>query len=156
MSLHDEIRKLAVAAPDDEPQVLAGTLLDRLPREELTDLIADEIRSLQRAIVRTRESDAFHVLFEAAASRPGRPIAATPEFRSLFKEEFAVGDGTKATWGKATIDQHRFRVQFLTNQIEGLTATRARHEWAVTVLEQTGANCLEEISGIAAPIAVSI
>lgn len=153
MSLYDEIRKVAQESPTKEATDLATALLQRLPREELTDLIAHEIRQVQRSLTRVNEQEAFAMLFAApSGERPA--LSATPQFRRLFSEEFHVGDGSRTTWGKATIDQHRFRVQFLTNQIDGLIATRARHEWAVQILEETGANCLEDISGEPIPITV--
>lgn len=153
MSLYEEIRKVAKDSPEDEPVELATALLERIPREELTDLVAEEIRQMQRTLARLHEREAFGALFSAPAKdRPA--VASAPAFRRLFAEEFHVGDGTKTTWGKATIDQHRFRVQFLTHQIDGLTATRSRHEWAVQMLEATGAECLEDIPVIEEPIAI--
>lgn len=60
----------------------------------------------------------------------------------LLSSTFGVGDGTLVTWGEATADQHRDRLEmFKSNAIANIEGA-ARHEAALDTLTSTGAPCL--------------
>lgn len=60
----------------------------------------------------------------------------------LLASTFSVGDGTFVTWGEATADHHRDRVEmFKANAIANIEGA-ARHEAALDTLTTTGAPCL--------------
>jgi len=66
----------------------------------------------------------------------------------LLASEFAIGDGTKATWGEATVEQHRSRMAMhKSNAMAGMDGY-ARHAAAVRDLESTGARTLSEVTGV--------
>jgi hypothetical protein len=63
----------------------------------------------------------------------------------LLGTKFALGDGTKVTWGEATVEQHRQYVVMLSGQVAGTVETAARHEAAIRLCEEAGVSCLGEL-----------
>lgn len=62
----------------------------------------------------------------------------------LLRSEFALGDGSKVTWGEATKGQHELRMQMhLKNAAAGVEAA-ARHREAIAVLDSSRATTLNE------------
>jgi hypothetical protein len=64
----------------------------------------------------------------------------------LLGTSFALGDGTSVTWGEATVDQHRQRVEMLSANAAGVVETAARHVAAVRMCEEAGVSCLAELT----------
>ncbi|BBY11002.1 hypothetical protein [Mycobacterium marseillense] len=64
----------------------------------------------------------------------------------LLDTMFATGDGTRVSWGDATIAQHTERVDTLTKMIAGTSETAAMHIAAVRMCEGAGVDTLRQIS----------
>lgn len=64
----------------------------------------------------------------------------------LLATRFALGDGTRVTWGEATIDQHRQRIDMLTSIASGTVETAARHHAAISMIESASAGCLADLT----------
>lgn len=64
----------------------------------------------------------------------------------LLAKTFALGDGTRVSWGRATVQQHKRRVAMLNRMALGDVETATRHLMAVNRIEATtGATCLEDV-----------
>lgn len=70
--------------------------------------------------------------------------------RELLSTVFALGDGTEVTWGTATIEQHKQRIEMLTKNAAGIVETASRHTAAVRMIEEAGATCLADLAERAA------
>lgn len=66
----------------------------------------------------------------------------------LMDALFALGDGTKVSWGDATIEQHRQRLAMLHGNLDGLAETAGRHARAIEMLEESGAHTLRQIANV--------
>jgi hypothetical protein len=64
----------------------------------------------------------------------------------LLGTEFATGDGTKVTWGEATVEQHQERIELLTKMIGGTAETAAMHMHAVEMIEAAGVKKLGDLA----------
>jgi hypothetical protein len=71
--------------------------------------------------------------------------------RELLATMFALGDGTRTTWGAATAGQHRQRIEALAANAGGITETAARHRAAVRMIEDSGVKCLDELAAAVGP-----
>ena len=71
--------------------------------------------------------------------------AYTAAFMELLREAFSLGDGTRVTWGAATIEHHEQRIAMLRAMAAGIEATIGRHEAAVLRLREAGAKCLSDL-----------
>lgn len=76
------------------------------------------------------------------------------EFRSQVRLELttellgtviALGDGRKTTWGAASVDDHRQRMELLTDQAMGTFETVVLHEKAIEMIEGSSAACLNDV-----------
>lgn len=65
----------------------------------------------------------------------------------LLATHFALGDGTRVTWGSATVEQHRQRIEMLAAMASGTVETAARHQSAIAMLEAAGAASLADLTG---------
>lgn len=70
--------------------------------------------------------------------------------RELLEVEFSLGDGTTATWGSATVEQHQKRADFLEKMAFGTAETAARHLAAIRMLSEAGVQRLELLPEAAA------
>jgi hypothetical protein len=68
----------------------------------------------------------------------------------LLTVAFSLGDGRRVSWGEATLEDHRQRIEMLGKGIEGNVQTIRLHEYAATILRETGAACLNQSGAIAA------
>ncbi len=66
--------------------------------------------------------------------------------RELLETRFALGDGTRTTWGTATVSQHEQRIVMLTKQAAGTVETAASHRAAIEMIQAAGASTLAEIA----------
>lgn len=64
----------------------------------------------------------------------------------LMETLFALGDGSRVTWGDATIDQHEQRLDMLKGNLSGLAETAGRHARAIEMLKESGAGSLRELA----------
>ena len=62
----------------------------------------------------------------------------------LLRSEFGLGDGTRTTWGEATIAQHQQRADLLVKGAAGTLETASRHREAIRMIRERGATCLRE------------
>jgi hypothetical protein len=65
----------------------------------------------------------------------------------LLESEFALGDGTRVTWGEATVEQHRARAEMFQNNAAANLEGAARHRKAIAALSEAGASSLGELVG---------
>lgn len=63
----------------------------------------------------------------------------------LLNTIFALGDGSKTTWGRATVAQHQQRIQMLAKNAAGVIETAALHRAAISMIESAGVVCLAEV-----------
>jgi hypothetical protein len=64
----------------------------------------------------------------------------------LLKSDFALGDGTRVSWGKATREQHQMRAQMMSTKSVSIAEDAARHLAAVRIMDESKADSLEEVS----------
>lgn len=133
---------------NEEAHVLAEKILRNEP-EACVAAVADRIEHLRRSWL--KEAEAVHVeSFLRAAGR--NPVTLTvagddgePRRLVLPSEPFRLGDGSKVTWGQATIEQWWQRVTVLRKIRGGVDLAIQQCLGAIKVLEETGALCLDEI-----------
>lgn len=148
MSLAAFLREQIARNPDTDSEILAARIVrQRECRDELAHALAREIDHMRRETARGVEAHAFRRFFEV--QRAGGAPCVAESLRAVFREKFALGDGSVVEWGRATIDQHRARVAILSRQRAGIEATIARHEAAIELIASHGATCLDEV-GVAA------
>lgn len=68
--------------------------------------------------------------------------------RELLATEFALGDGVRVTWGDATVDQHKQRIELLQANALANTEAAARHMAALRMIAEKGVRCLGEIGEV--------
>ena len=145
MTLHQLIRDLIKEQPKAKPATLAKTLISRTGRDTLVQVLAEEIAHVQRHEVRSVERAAFDEIFSPGVCTKSTTSKSTPTAADLYRERFALGDGTSVTWGRATIEQHQQRIAMLEKLQAGIAATIERHRTAIRTIESAGATCLEDI-----------
>jgi len=64
----------------------------------------------------------------------------------LLSTVFALGDGARTTWGRATVLEHEQRISLLSKNATGVIETAARHRAAIAMILAAGATCLAELS----------
>jgi len=105
--------------------------------EVLNPALARIVAEWARCNVRRVERRAF-------GRNPGADsVAARAE---LMLEVFPLGDGRLVSWGSATVDDHRQRIELLDKLRSGLSATIGRHETAIALLAETGAINLDAVA----------
>jgi hypothetical protein len=63
----------------------------------------------------------------------------------LLSSVFALGDGgERVTWGDATTEQHQRRIELLVGNAAGNVETAARHQAAIRMIQEVGAETLRE------------
>lgn len=67
----------------------------------------------------------------------------------LLASEFSLADGTRVTWGEATLAQHTARRDMFRDNAAANMEGAARHSAAIRELERSGADCLANV-GVAA------
>jgi flagellar biosynthesis GTPase FlhF len=63
----------------------------------------------------------------------------------LLSTTFALGDGRKTTWGRASVADHRMRMEMLTDQAMGTLETVVLHEKAIEMIAEHGVTCLTDV-----------
>lgn len=128
---------------------IAELVLAELDQAGLLMLLVNEIDDLKREATKQMEHAAFASALreQFAAGDIPAPIAGSSSeaFAALFDKSFKLGDGTEATWGEATVEQHEQRLAMLTKLRDGLNSTIDRHTEAIHVLRTSGARCLAEV-----------
>lgn len=130
--------------PKWDEAALARKAIKEVP-ELLVDQVADRIRDHRRRQARAAEHGAVSDLLNAFASLEAPAVGESGRIVLPLETLFAQSDGTKVSWGEATIDQHQDYVGILLKQESGLCRTRHLHDQAIQLLEKTGAKCLNEL-----------
>jgi hypothetical protein len=65
--------------------------------------------------------------------------------RELLQSAFALRDGSRVTWGAATIAEHRERIEIFVELADSNLKGAARHEAAITAIQRAGTTCLNEV-----------
>lgn len=68
----------------------------------------------------------------------------------LLGSEFALRDGTRVTWGEATVEQHSERVALFMDNAHANMEGAARHQKAIEALQSAKAPTLAALVGVAA------
>lgn len=125
---------------------LARRAMKEVP-ELLVPVVADRVEHVRRSFVRSEEREAM-AGFTRALGEYLVPVTLRDRAAAGFSfpsGTFALGDGVKVEWGRATIEQHRQRVAMLQAIVDGTVATIRLHEAAIEALEKSGARCLDEV-----------
>jgi hypothetical protein len=156
----DWVRKQSLSVDE---YALAKKAIREVP-ELLIPPVAERISNIRRMATLEKEVEAFreHVsslnpnkpadTLSVGANRNivSAPVDKKPDIgalKAILAETFSVSqNGIRVTWGQATVDQHKERIRMLQGQIFGTQATIRRHEIAIEVLEQSDADCLDDIS----------
>ena len=69
----------------------------------------------------------------------------------LLGTVFATGDGTRVTWGDATVLQHQDRIDMLTRMMVGTSETAAMHMKAVDMIKDAGVETLADLGSRPVP-----
>jgi hypothetical protein len=94
----------------------------------------------------TKREAAGQLLATLFAVRSRVTIAEAMEAAGQLGIRFALGDGTMTTWGKATVADHRQRIEMLAKNAAGVVETAARHEAAVAMISEADVTCLDELA----------
>ncbi len=125
-------------------------------RAHVLGLVVEEIERLRRSAVRHTEQSQFDEMIRQmkplplAGPGPALSSGALGAFMELLRSPFSLGDKTTVTWGEATIEQHQQRIEMLTGMARGIESTIRRHEEAVALLKETGAECLDALAKVPA------
>lgn len=154
----NEINAALDSTLDESDEDVARRLIATMGRKEqmiwLVRLVTREVEWHRRAQTRHVESRGFTALFEAGVSKaPAAKIStasvdddvSSDDFRALFRQRFALGDGVRVGWGEATVDQHRQRIAMLRGLQNGIELTITRHEKAIEMIEKSKATCLDDL-----------
>lgn len=142
MNLWRTLRDAAEAHPHDDPHAIANELMAKLRKADLVDLLADGIASMQRSRVRKIETAAFN---PETAERVAEAMDRPDPLATLRGETFRLGNGREVSWDKATVEEHRQRVEMLERIRAGIAATIDRHQEAIRRIEDAGVTCLAEL-----------
>jgi len=151
MTLRDKIVKALDPDPDVDAGLVAENLLGQVTKAELLPLLVDEVERVQRTRVRLVERRAFGQSVGGSAAVVSQ--RARPRLTEVYGEVFALYDGRRVSWGEATVEQHRERVERLRIQRQGLTRTIERHEEAIRTCEEHGVDRLLDVPGLAESVA---
>lgn len=66
--------------------------------------------------------------------------------QELLESVFALGDGVRVTWAKATEEQHEQRVEMVLKNATANMEDAVRHQVAINMLRAQGVSCLAEIA----------
>lgn len=146
------IYEIVAANPERDAHGIAIDVLAKCTKNDLLPLVEDEVVNHMRNAVRGVERATFQSLYKGVElSQSGVEYVSAPAsrdaFRSLFHKKFALGDGREVLWGKATVEEHKQRVEMLRKQRDGIDSTIQGHMQAIITLEESGARCLDEMDG---------
>lgn len=130
--------------------IVADLKLSAAQRHALWPIVVNEVRRSWRNDVRPLEPSRLATRrrnddFEGEATDPAASRT------SYLSKRFAVCAGGKyVTWGEATVEDHRSRVEFLRGLVRGTERTINDHLGAIHDIETTpGATCLADIRAAA-------
>lgn len=128
------------------------------PRRPMSDWVVEAIaagnaRDEERARLEAEQIQRNYIERRDAAIRD-LTAALAEEIRlelteELLSTEFAIGDGSRVTWGAATTADHERRIEMLEGNIAANADTAAKHRAAIEMLKTSHASTLRDI-GVAA------
>lgn len=145
MSLRDRIVKALEADPDADARDVAEVLLPQVTKRDLFPLLVEEVEAHQRRRVRQVERRAFGQ--SGGGTAPSLVERSRPRLAEVYGEVFALYDGRRVSWGEATVDEHRQRLERLRVQRHAISRTIERHEEAIRLCEEHGVDRLADIGG---------
>lgn len=126
---------------EEELTAVAEQMLNHLlkNRDLLVELLTPVLRSElhNRLRYRTRQTERNSFLSRKQAD----PMA---DRNAFLLERFYVPKVGFVTWADATVDDHRVRIEYLTEKILGITETVERHETAIKQITASHVKCLGE------------
>lgn len=157
VSLRERIREEIEFDPKANDYRVAERVLRSVSKNDLLPLLVDAVGTVRRSHVRRTEA-----VFDSIVSRfpRSRTVTYTPEqrrnilstlkiepkdFYALCREKIDFGDGTSKSWGEAKKDQLIQRREMIAKQMGGLQATLSRLDTAIRLLDETGADCLNDL-----------
>ena len=146
MTLREKIMKALEADPAVDAEMVAENLLPQVAKRELLPLLVDEVESYQRRRVRQVERRVFG---QPPSGSPSMTDRARPRLSEVYGEMFSTYDGRRVSWGEATVEQHRQRVERLRMQRHAIGQTIERHEDAIRLCEEHGVDRLIDIDAAA-------
>lgn len=152
MNIQERINKEVTDQPDWEADQIAERIQRFCSKQDYWPLLIAAIQNRQRMHTRLMEDQRFAELMANLRPDPlplpSMPAQSIGDFLPLLRRPIQIGDGTRSSWGMATVDQHRLRLAMLMAQRNGLTQTIHRHEEAIRLLEESGASCLAALADV--------
>lgn len=139
------LAELMAKHPDKTANEIA-ILAMRQAKPECIQIVSERVDHIRRAAVRTVEANLIGPLLDRNTPVPiGSPTA-----QAALRKTFATGSGgAPVEWGRATVADHRARIQFLRKHIAGCERTITFHETAIESIESAGVACLDELEDVA-------
>lgn len=143
-------------ADEIEAMIMSGTIDPRASHAALVHMaerwLADQHRRRMRAEARHVETAATHrtrataITHERVTALAARIVErTTQDWGQLLDKAFALADGTRVTWGEATVEQHEARADMLKIMAAGDLETAALHMSAVRDIRAGNAETLGEV-----------
>lgn len=124
------------APTETAARILLALKVNKEAARILLPVVADRVRDEARNTTRK---------LEAATNVAAIQTAPAEQRDKFLSERFPVEDGRFVTWGEATIEDHHSRIALLTKIRNGIDDTIERHEAALKLLAEHGADCLNEL-----------
>jgi len=156
-----EVARRPQAAAREIARIVLRAVTTRDWRAFVLPLLIEEVEHAQRRGVRNVEQDAVRRVATPSWRPTNSKRAELPPgavevidklawLENLWDQTFALGDKTRVSWGKATIEQHMARVAFFDKQIAGDTRARGLHQLAVDTLREAGKRRLIDLKATTA------
>lgn len=113
--------------------------------------VEEQARKRARTATHRTERAAIRVQVTEAARAKVASLTATiakkqsHAWESMLDQSFVLPDGTRVTWGAATVAQHELRAHSLETMATSTLETAARHRTAVQALKSAGVDTLREL-----------
>jgi len=130
-----------------EQDEITDRILDDTPVDEMKEMLRPvvswQVGHTLRDRTRSAEQRAFR---ESPVERDApRTVTVVDELRDLVSKTFVLDDGTRVTWGEATVEQHQRRAAMLRTHADRVMMTADRHERAAALIAEGGATCLADL-----------
>jgi len=119
---------------------------DLTPEEKDAQLfpsVRNTFRNLFREHDRSKERGVFG---DSTGDETSSPSGVLTRLGDLIETTFALPNGTRVPWLKATAEEHRARADWQRHLAGGCLANAEHHETAAEMIETAGVVCLEEIA----------
>lgn len=151
----ERIEQVIAAALKQDPSLsdeqISQSIFERVRKAELLPLLTAEVRRQRRSIVLPEEREFFAKFAETKVNPERHEVkraevsAAWLRAGALLRKQFALGDGERVEWGRATVQQHEARIAYLTKMRDGIGATITEHRNAIALIQESGVECLDDV-----------